>query len=169
MGHVSLCLVTLSPMPFSWQNLEWERIVQAESSILALWLSQTPVCVISPYCCPKSSSQPSVIMKGLHPWQADFIQTSAWKQGAAMCLCLLMIVSFWNPVPKASPLSSLSSYSYIKLQFLFCLGFPSCPHGNESPFPSGFESEISCAIILTTYFSMTVCHGHLVNTNRVTS
>lgn len=56
----------------------------------------------------------------------------------------------------------LSSYSYIKVQFLFCLGFSSCPHGNESPSHLDLNKKISCTwYFATCFFQLTVCHGHL--------
>lgn len=125
---IFLCLATLPPMPFSWQNLEWGRIVQVESSILALWLFQTPVCAISPYCRPKSSSQPSVTMKGLHPWQADFVQTSAWKQGAVMCL-LTHDSFFPESSSQGFPLSSSLLILILKYNFYFVLVFLLVPMG----------------------------------------
>ena len=67
-------------------------------------------------------------MKGLHPWQASFVQTPAWEQGAVMSL-LTQDGFFPESSSQGFPLSSSLLTLTLKYNFYFVLVFLLVPMG----------------------------------------
>lgn len=110
-----------------WQNLDFRGENRSGWVLYPSLCGSFRLCTISPYYDPRSSWQPFVPTKCLHPWQVSSSQASVQKWGAVS----LSAHPFYFFLEFSSQGFLLSlPYSYRKVQFLFCLGF-SHPNLNQ--------------------------------------